>query len=207
MAATSPLLWSPAFALLLGLEAELALVVVLACMSVVPLTMPALALSLLGLEIAISPWMLTARLAAFVGAGFLVAGLLRWWLGPQRLKSNARLLDLLNVIMLVVFAIGVMNGVTERLLTNPAQVLLFAAAAFATNIVLQAVGAAVFAPAGRNTALTVGLMFGYRNMALPLAVLAGAAPPDFALYVAMAQMPMYMLPVLTIPIYRRLLAT
>ncbi|MCK6452540.1 MAG: hypothetical protein L6R19_17080 [Alphaproteobacteria bacterium] len=71
---------------------------------------------------------------------------------------------------------------------------------------MQAVGALLFSPAGRTTALTVGHMFGYRNMALPLAVLADAAPAGFALYVAMAQLPMYMLPVLTVRLYRRLLA-
>ena len=206
MTATSPLLSSPAFALLLGLEAELALVVVLACMSVVPLTMPALALALLGLEIEISPWQLMARLAVFVGAGFIAAGLLRWRIGPERLKSAKAGLDVFNVVLLVIFAVGVMNGVTDRLLADPRHVLLFAASAFLVNMGLQAIGAALFSPAGRSTALTVGLMFGYRNMALPLAVLAGAAPADFALYVAMAQLPMYMLPVLTVRLYRRLLA-
>ncbi len=206
MATTSPVLASPAFALLLGLEAELALVVVLACTTVVPLVMPVLAVALLGLEIEISPWALMGRLAAFVGAGFAVAGLLRWTIGPPRLKTAAPMLDTFNVVLLVIFAAGVMNGVTERFLSDPGIVLLFAAAAFLTNGVLQAVGALLFSPVGRDTALTVGLMFGYRNMALPLAVLADAAPAGFALYVAMAQLPMYMLPVLTVRLYRRLLA-
>ena len=205
MATSTPLLSSPAFALLLGLEAELALIAVLGAMILVPLTMPGLALALLGLDIDLSPIQFMARLAAFVILGFAVAALLRWRVGLKWFTDNSRALDGVNVILLVIFAVGVMDGVTAKLLADPAHVLLFAATAFAANVVLQTLGAAVFAPAGRRTALTVGLMFGYRNMALPLAVLGTSAPPDFVMYVALAQLPMYMLPVMTLPIYRRLL--
>ncbi|MBL8705311.1 MAG: hypothetical protein JNM30_10720 [Rhodospirillales bacterium] len=202
---TTPLLSSPAFALLLGLEAELALIVVLLAMILIPVTMPALALALLGLQIDLSFAELMGRLALFVGAGFACALGLRAWLGPARIKAEARLLDGVNVVFLVVFAVGVMEGVTERLLAEPGHVLLFTATAFALNATQQVLGTAIFWIAGRRTALTVGLVFGYRNMALALAVLADVAPPDFLLYVAVAQLPMYMFPMVTRPIYRRLL--
>jgi BASS family bile acid:Na+ symporter len=202
---TTPLLSSPAFALLLGLEAELALIVVLLAMILVPVTMPVLALALLGLEINLSFAELMGRLALFVGAGFACAMALRAWIGPGGIKAEARLLDGVNVVLLVVFAVGVMDGVTGRLIAEPGHVLLFTAAAFVLNATQQALGTAIFWIAGRRTALTVGLVFGYRNMALALAVLADVAPPDFLLYVAVAQLPMYMFPMITRPIYRRLL--
>jgi hypothetical protein len=41
-------------------------------------------------------------------------------------------------------------------------------------------------------------------MALMLVLMAGAVGPDFGLYVAMAQIPIYLLPSLGAPIYRRL---
>lgn len=202
---TTPLLSSPAFALLLGLEAELALIVVLLAMLLVPITMPALALALLGLQIDLSFGELMGRLALFVGAGFACAMGLRAWIGPARIKAEARLLDGVNVVFLVIFAVGVMDGVTYRLIAEPGHVLLFTAAAFALNATQQVVGAGAFWWMGRRAALTVGLVFGYRNMAIALAVLADVAPKDFLLYVAVAQLPMYMFPMITRPIYRRLL--
>jgi BASS family bile acid:Na+ symporter len=58
---------------------------------------------------------------------------------------------------------------------------------------------------GRRQALTMGLSSGYRNMAIMLVLTAGIAGPDMWLYVAMAQFPMYILPMLTNPLYRRFL--
>ena len=63
---------------------------------------------------------------------------------------------------------------------------------------------------GRNSpgcrgALTMGLASGYRNMAIMLVLTAGMAGPDMWLYVAIAQFPIFIMPMLTNPIYRRLL--
>lgn len=204
-ATTTPLLSSPAFCLLLGLEGELALIVLIGATIAVPFTMPPLALSLLGVEIALGPLQFMGRLALFVAAGFAAAALLRWRIGAERLKLHARALDGVNVVLLVLFAVGVMNGVTARFVADPAHVGLFIAAAFLFNLAMQAFGALLFLPAGRKAALTVGFLFGYRNMPLPLVVMGAAAPAEFALYVALAQLPMYMLPAVMLPLYRRLL--
>ncbi len=108
--------------------------------------------------------------------------------------------------MLLTFGIAVMDGVTARLLADPATVLVFVAAAFAVNIVMQLLGAAAFLWLGRQAALSIGLTSGYRNMGLMLVLTAGIAGPDMALFVAMAQLPMYMLPALMHPLYRRVIA-
>jgi BASS family bile acid:Na+ symporter len=204
-ATTTPLLSSPAFCLLLGLEAELALIVLMGTMIAVPFTMPQLALSLLDLEIALGPAQFMGRLALFVGAGFATAAVLRRWIGARAIRGHARALDGVNVLLLVAFAVAVMDGVTARFLSDPRHVGLFVAAAFLFNLTLQAFAALAFLPAGRRTALTAGFLCGYRNMPLPLVVLGAAAPADFALYVAVAQLPMYMLPAVMLPAYRRLL--
>jgi BASS family bile acid:Na+ symporter len=204
-ATTTPLLSSPAFCLLMGLEGELALVVLVGALIAAPFTMPPLTLSLLGLEIALSPVEFMGRLLLFVGAGFALAAILRRWAGQERLAAHARALDGFNVVLLVLFSVGVMNGVAEKFLAEPAYVGLFIATAFAFNLAQQALGAVLFLPAGRRAALTAGFLFGYRNMPLPLVVMGAAAPADFALYVAVAQLPMYMLPAVMQPAYRRLL--
>jgi BASS family bile acid:Na+ symporter len=51
----------------------------------------------------------------------------------------------------------------------------------------------------------MGLSLGNRNMALMLVLAGGLLGPDLALYVAMAQIPVYLLPLVAKPLYRRLL--
>src|SRR5690606_694548 len=105
----------------------------------------------------------------------------------------------------VAFAIGIMSGVTEAAIARPAHVAYAVALAFVANAGLQALGALAFLWAGRRIAFTVGLMAGNRNMGLVLAALGPGAPAEVALFFAVAQLPMYMLPMLALPIYRRLL--
>jgi BASS family bile acid:Na+ symporter len=50
----------------------------------------------------------------------------------------------------------------------------------------------------------MGLVSGNRNTALILVLAGGIAHPDLALYVAMAQIPIYLLPLVAKPIYSRL---
>jgi BASS family bile acid:Na+ symporter len=114
-------------------------------------------------------------------------------------------MDGIAVLLLVLFAVAIMDGVTERFLSDPAHVLVFLAVAFAAYIGFQGAGAAVFALLGRRSALTVGFSSGNRNMALLLAVLPAGVDPDIPLYFALGQLPIYVLPAVLTPIYRRLL--
>ncbi len=62
------------------------------------------------------------------------------------------------------------------------------------------------APARRPlSAFTIALMAGNRNLGMLLAVMIDTAHPDFHLFVAVGQFPIYMLPALAVPIYRRVL--
>ncbi len=99
-----------------------------------------------------------------------------------------------------------MDGVTAVLLAQLATVSLYLACAFAANIALQILGAALFWWTGPRTALTIGHMTGNCNMAVVLAALADRAPFEVFMYFALAQFPMYMLPAVSLPIYRRILA-
>ena len=91
-------------------------------------------------------------------------------------------------------------------MADPWTVAGFTAAAFILNLVLQAIGAAAFCWLGWRGALTMGLASGYRNMAIMLVLTAGMAGPDMWLYVAIAQFPIFVMPMLTNPLYRRVLA-
>jgi len=205
-AAAPPVTASPAFALLLGLDAALALVILVIGTALLPLTLGPVAFWLLDLELSIGLGPFLTRIAVFIGLPFLVSVVSRRLLRRGWLDACATGINGAIVLALVVFAIGIMDGVTARLLADPWTVAVFAGAAFALNIALQAQGTALFFWMGRRQALTMGLASGYRNMAIMLVLTAGIAGPDMWLYVAMAQLPMYILPMLTNPLYRRLLA-
>jgi len=205
-AAAPPVTAAPAFALLLDLDAALALVVLVIGTALLPLTLGPVAFWLLDLELSVGLGPFLARIAVFIGLPFLLGGAARRLVGRGRLDARAGEINGAIVLALVIFAIGIMEGVTARLLADPWTVALFAAAAFALNFALQALGTGAFLWMGTRQALTMGLASGYRNMAIMLVLTAGIAGPDMWLYVAMAQLPMYILPVLTAPLYRRLLA-
>ncbi len=202
--ASSPVLTAvPAYALLFGIDAALALLVLLATSMLQPVVQPALALALLGLELEIGAGALMLRLALIVGASFAIAGGARLWLGRERLRRAGPSVGGVAVIMLVVFAVGVMDGVAEALLADPSRVVLFAAAAFIASFALQALGALLFWRLERGAALAAALATGNRNMAILIAAMGPAAHPDFGLFFAVVQFPIYLVPALLGPVYRR----
>ncbi len=214
LTACSPVLIAvPTFALLLGLDAAFGLIAVLATSLLQPVLQPPLALVLLGLELDISLVQLMNRLAIFVGGAFLVALALRWLVGGERLARNGGAISGAAVLMLIVFGVGVVDGLTETALTQPHRIALFGLCAFAMNFGLQAIGGILFlglAKAGlldRRQALTAALATGNRNLAVLVAVLGGNADADLFLFLAVNQFPMYFVPALLGPIYRRLLRT
>lgn len=206
MTAAPPITSAPSFALIMGLDAAFSVACVVVSHILVPLTLPIMALWLLDLELDISLPEFMGRLAVLVGASFAIAwALKRWALPPARLRRAMTTIDALAVVCLVSFAIAIMDGVTAFLIDQPRLLLLTIAAAFAANAALQVLGAAVFLRGGRRIAFTAGHMLGNCNMGLILAVLADRA--DFAViaFFALAQLPMYMLPLVAVPIYKRLI--
>lgn len=208
-AASPPLMALPAIALLLGLDAALALLVMIAATFLVPLTLPPLLLGLMGLDLGIGIGPLMARLAVFVGGAGAAAGLLRWFLGRERLGRLGTEISGINVLLLVLFAVAVMDGMAGHLLDEPLRVLGYCAGALGASLGMQAVSVLSFGWLGRPSALTMGLVSGNKNMAVVWASLslAAARSPDLMLFFACAQLPIYLLPAALAPIYRRLGAT
>ena len=201
-AAASPLMASASLALILGLDAALAMFLIVLTTALMPLTVPAMALWLLDVDVGLGLVPLTLRLAALVSGCFLAAWLLRRVLPPGWTKRHAAALDGLAVVGLLVVAIGLMDGVSALLATRPGYVLGCAVAAYGLNLSLQALAAALFAWRGRRHALTLGLLSGNPNLAILLAALADRASFEFVLFIAMAQFPIYTLPLLQRPLYR-----
>lgn len=212
IASSPPLISIPAFALLLDLDAPLALVVMVAGSLLQPVLQPPVALALLGIKIDIGVGALMLRLAVFIGGAFAAAGALRAAAGGERIRRHRTALGGVAILMLLVFAVGVMDGLRAELIDRPGHVLTSVAAVFLTNFGLQAVGAAVFwgaAPAWRVTGregLTAALIMGNRNLATLIAVLGASASQDVFLMLAAYQIPMYLIPAVAGPAYRALLA-
>jgi len=206
MAASSPIVSNVAIALLLGLDAPLAVVVVLAGTALVPLTLPIAADTLVGvsLEMPIAEFM--GRLLALVGSAFVAAWLIRRIVPARTLAAHHELLDGLTVLNLLLFGLAIMDGVTAYAIARPGYVALAIVAAYAFNLLLQAAGGLAFRGLGTTRALTVALLAGNCNMGLVLVALQGRASFDVTVYFALAQIPMYTLPALLKPVYARLTA-
>ena len=205
MAAAPPILSSAPIAMILGLDGALALVTALIATLLTPLTVPPLALALLGLELDLSVGEFMGRLAVVIAVACVAALMIRRLIGRERLPRVATHLDGLVVTVMLIFAVAIMDGVTDTLLARPLTVGLWLLAAFIANPVLQLAGAAAFAWLGRRRALTVGLVSGNCNMGLLLAAFPPGTDTDVVLYFAVAQLPMYTLPAVMLPFYRRLI--
>ncbi len=202
-AACPPIVSGPAMALLLRLDAPLMLVSVVIASFLAPFTVVAVSSYLLGVSLHIDALALFLRLAFLIGGCVLTALLVRRLLGQVRLARCRDPFDIASVMLLLVFAVAIMDGVTELVAQDPWRVLQFIIAAFAANILLQLLGTAVAATMERRSALTVGFASGNRNMGLLLAVLPADSPPDVLLFFGLAQLPIYILPAVLGPAYRR----
>lgn len=189
----------------LRLDSSLALLLTLFTNFLVPFTLPPLALWLLDLDLRISLVDLSLRLALIVALALAGAIAIRRFLG-SRLAEAGTTLDGLSVVVLMVFAIPLMDGVMARALAEPVKLAGFVAGAFGGMILCNFVMAAGLLPfLDRRTALTAGYCSGGRHNALLMAVLPASADADIFLFIAAVQFPIYLMPTLLQPLYRRLL--
>jgi BASS family bile acid:Na+ symporter len=205
-AACPPIVSGPAMALLLRLDAPLMLISVVSASLLAPFTIVAVSSQLIGVDLRIDAMQLFVRLAVLIGGCVLSALIVRRLLGRARLTRMQNPFDAASVLLLLIFAVAIMDGVSGLLAQDPRHVLRFIVAAFVANILLQLIGTTVTVAMGRRPALTVGFASGNRNMGLLLAVLPADSAPDALLFFALAQLPIYMLPAVLGPAYRRWLA-
>ncbi len=205
MACLPPLTSMPAVAGFLGLDRARALFVTLAGTALMPLTVPPLALALLGLDIRIPFVDFMLRLASLVAAGLPLAVAIRSIVGEQRRQRAAPVIDGLAVLILLLFAIPIMDGVLGHIERTPWRTAGFVLSAFVATVLYMTVTMLAFWPAGRVLACTAAYAAGSRNNALLLAVLPATVDPDYFLFIAAVQFPIYLTPTLSRPVFRWLL--
>jgi BASS family bile acid:Na+ symporter len=189
---------------ILGLDAAASLAVLLAATAFTPITAPPLVALFAGGAPALDPLDLALRLAAFLGSAYAVARALRWYLGAARVTARRSEIDGVSMLMMVLFGIALMDGVTARAIAEPGLVFGLTLLAFALAFLLYGLTALLFAPAGRARALALGFSGAHRNMAVMLAAAGGAAPELTWLYFAAAQFPIYLVPLIISPLVHRL---
>jgi len=195
---------SPAFARMVGLDGEIAFVVAVLSILLIPLTAPPLALGLLGIDLAISMTGLMLRLALLVLLPLAISIGIRRVVAPEKLNQWGRAVDGAVVLLVVFYGFGVMDGVLAQMLLEPGFIFTGVAMAFGGMLAMNAVTALVFMGFGQRLALSAGLLAGNRNMALYLAVLPEATDPGILLFCVLCQFPLFLSPFLLKPLYERI---
>ena len=203
-AVAPPTFSSPSLAALIGLNGAISLAVLIACTAVTPFTSPGLVAAFLGADVTLSPLWLGLRLILILAGSAAAAFAIRAIAGRGVIERQAERIDGLSVIALFGFAIALMGDVLGNAIANPLLVLGLIALATSVSLMLSAVTVLVFWRAGPDAALTLGHSAGSRNMGLMLAAAAGAVPELVWLYVALAQFPIYLLPLPFRPLVRKL---
>jgi hypothetical protein len=191
-----------AFARMVGLDPELSLIATLVTTILVPLTAPPMVYGLIGVDLSISLHAFAGRLGLVVGLPLLLSMALRRAIGAARLAPHGPAVDGAVVWLVIIYGVGVMDGLAARLLADPWWVGQALAAAVVADFGLNLVTTVVLAPFGWRAAASAGMLSGNRNMALYLAVLPAAADPRLALFFALCQFPLFLSPFLLRPIYR-----
>lgn len=197
-----PITSSVPFCQLLGLDAALALRVTLIATILMPVTVPASILLFLGVAVDLDPAEFAVRATVFIGLPLTLSWLIRR--SPRLMAgiNHGPYAEGVMAFALMIIAIGIMDGVTARVLTDPAEALAILAAAFSVSILFHGLSGLVFWRTGERTAISIALTSGSRNLVLMLVIIGDAMGPAFGLYVALGQVPIYLMPALIQSIWR-----
>ena len=200
--AITPITSSAAFAALMGLDVAFSLAALIVSNALSPITTVTFSYLFLGSSL-FSPVELGVKLFFFFAGAGAIAYAIRRIAGQQWIERQKEPIDGINVIAVFIFAIAAMDGVPRHVMADP----LFAIELFVLIIIVSCaligLSVLVFWRTGLDRGLVIGLLAGFRNIGLVMAAL-GSTLPDLAwFYFAMAQFPIYLLPVLLKPLASR----
>lgn len=191
----SSIFGTPAFAKLLRLDGEMALLGVIFSTMLLPITLPFIWLAFFDTQIEIDSGAYFTRLIVFV----LLPGLLaltyhRLTLHKTTLKTSW--LKIATVLSLSVFAVAIMDGVTDQFLVSPGRVSKLFLLVLLIHFGLYLLTYLVLSPFDKRIAKTAGLLSAYRNLGLLTAVFGPFLPKEFFIFVGLWQIPMYLSPLI-----------
>jgi len=193
---------APAFIYLMGLDGALSLTLLVAAVIVTPLTAPFVGTLMLGAHLPLEAWSLAVKLMLLLGGATALAYGIRRVVGPARIDSLKTQIDGTNVLVLLFFAVAVMDGVAASFASRPFVSLAILVLTFAVALGQIGLTMLVFRPLGWVDAFIIGHSVGNRNMGLMVAALGGTLPDLAWLYFGLGQLPIYMLPAMLAPAAR-----
>ncbi|MCA3665142.1 MAG: hypothetical protein INF08_00865, partial [Methylobacterium sp.] len=147
---------------------------------------------------------LAERLFWFVGTGMVGGLILRRIAGQARLQAVKLELDGIGVLMFFLFAIAAMDGVLDATLREPLlMVTMLALSCFFSGLNF-ALAYALLRPFGFDDRFSASIGIGLRNMGLLIAPILAVVPKNTFLYFALAQIPIYVAPVVLKAVKARL---
>lgn len=202
--ASAPILATPAIALLIGLDSAFAVVALIAHMAILPLVAPALASFVAGDAVPLDAFAMARNLALLLAGATLAATLARRLWSLAQIQAVKQELDGANLVLMFIFALGIMDGVLPRLWREPGLVALHLALAFAVAGFGLLAGFYVLRPLiGSGDARVMSYAAGHRNAGLMIAAMGGVLPDGAWLYFAAVQAPIYLTPLLVARLARR----
>lgn len=197
------LMSSPALAALIGVDVALTLASLVLTMVVVPVVAAVFTHVFLGTTI-VTPVELAVRLFLLIAGSAAAAALIRRIAGATRIEQNRETIDGLSVVGMFIFAMAAMDGVAAHFIAAPLFVAGLTLLTFALALGAMLATTLLFLPAGRERALSIGILAANRNVGLMLTATGFAVPELAWLYFGLAQFPIYLLPLVLKPLARRL---
>ena len=201
--ATTPITSSAALAALMGFDVAFSLVTLILCNAMSPISTVAFSAMFLGSSL-FSPIKLGVDLFLFFAASGAIAHAIRRIAGTEWIERQREPIDGLNVIAIFVFAIAAMESVPRNVIADPLFALELLVLLIGVSSALVALSMLVFLRYGLELGVPIGFLSTFRNIGLVMATL-GSQLPDLAwFYFAMAQIPIFLLPVFLQPLADRL---
>ena len=195
LAAAPPIASATALCFLLGFNTKLALQTTIVSTTLTPLLGPLTASFLLPEATPISAVLLGQRLGAMIVGGLVLGTAIRLIIGSQRIDRHSRTFDGVAAIAMILFVLPLFDGVGSLILADPQNALWITFLAFVFNFGINFVVSSVARlKTTHSSAGSLGLMWGNRTVAIYLAAL--PYDPDFSLFVALYQLPMYLTPLI-----------
>ena len=201
--ACPPLVSMPGLAILIGLDGAVALLVMIGGTLLFTVSLPIILSALVGQNIGLNPLSMALELFSIVSISFLIAQGLRWSVGITRAHASEGAADGILVISMALFAVTIMGGLHEAWANEPERLPLFVSVAVIISASAQIFNAIIFQRLNRRTGGAIALASGSRNLALLIPIASGTFAEDLWVFIAVIQIPIYFLPIISKPLYQK----